>query len=669
MTEEISLSIEETNKLRVSIGLEPIPVPGNQSSEVIAHQETAQLVPKPTKAGEELSIEETNKLRLSLGLKPIPVDENLVASREENEVKNFQRHQSEIRDKERDDEIKQRIDTAKARNLTRKRLAAGKTLLSEVDKDGSTDDWLKKLGQPKGPAKRQKMQTDESIETNGLRVGHNSKELSTLKNNEILTLKDIDVLGEEGDELTNEALVRDARFKKELQDKVGAESVKNNGRTVRGFQMGEDNNDNDEDEDNMMITDATIKLSTKDHAGEENSTDMESSKGHVKISNLFSDVEASELQPASDYSKPKKPIKMKKLKKKTTQNSRNKTDDAKDEEEITSIKPVELEVLDPAELLADDSELNSVLSMKRNLKQKNRKHMTPEQIAQEVKLFRRWDEEKNRDDISFAAQKDNGGIVYNDTSDFLNSLSVNVLENTGDEKSNSNGVNEEPEIKSEPKIKQEDDENLLANNNPAEMEASDSSSVKKEDEAVNHEENTNSPSFNGGLASTLKFLQSRQILQKQTDDEYEKAKQQREALKQAELLKLKISIESRMLREYLEADKSYMNLPKEEREEIFESHLDQVLKEKNIISNITNSHRGARKPNKPSINENLATYNPDVKLSYRDESGTELNTKEAFKYLSHKFHGVGPGKGKIDKKLKKIQQQRDKNSSSHEGII
>lgn len=668
MTEEISLSIEETNKLRLSIGLAPIPVPENQSNEVIAHQETAQLVPKPTKAGDELSIEETNKLRLSLGLKPIPVGENFVASREENEVKNFERHQSEIRDKERDDEIKQRIDTAKARNLTRKRLATAKTLLSEDDKDGSTDDWLKKLGQPKGPVKRQKIQTDESIETNGLRVGHNSKELSTLKNNEILTLKDIDVLGEEGDELTNEALVRDARFKKELQDKIGAESVKNNGRNVRGFQMEEDNNENNEDDDNMIITDATIKLLSKDHAGKDKSTDMESSKGHVKISNLFSDIEASELQPASDYSKPKKPIKMKKLKKKTSQNSRNKTDDAKEEDEITSIKPVELEMLDPAELLADDAELASVLSMKRKLKQKNRKHMTPEQIAQEVKLFRRWDEENNLDDVSFAAQKDNGGIVFDDTSDFLNSLNVNVLENTGDVKSNSN-VKDEPEIKSEPNIKLEHDENLLANNTPAEMEASDSASVKKEDETVNHEENTNSPSFNGGLASTLKFLQSRQILQKQTDDEYEKAKQQREALKQAELLKLKISIESRMLREYLEADKSYMNLPREEREEIFESHLDQVLKEKNIVSNITNSHRSARKPNKPSINKNLDTYNPDVKLSYRDESGTELNTKEAFKYLSHKFHGVGPGKGKIDKKLKKIQQQRDKNSSSNEGII
>lgn len=666
MTEEISLSIEETNKLRLSIGLAPIPVPENQSNEVIAHQETPQLIPKPTKAGEELSIEETNKLRLSLGLKPIPVGENFVASREENEVKNFERHQSEIRDKERDDEIKQRIDTAKARNLTRKRLATAKTLLSEDDKDGSTEDWLNKLGQPKAPAKRQKIQTDESIETNGLRVGHNSKELSTLKNNEILTLKDIDVLGEEGDELTNEALVRDARFKKELQDKIGAESVKNNGRNARGFQMEEDNNENNEDDDNMMITDATIKLLSKDHAGKDKSTDMESSKGHVKISNLFSDIEASELQPASDYSKPKKPIKMKKLKKKTSQNSRNKTDDAKEEDEITSIKPVELEMLDPAELLADDAELNSVLTMKRKLKQKNRKHMTPEQIAQEVKLFRRWDEEKNLDDVSFA-QKGNGEIVFDDTSDFLNSLNVNVLENTGDVKSNSN-VKDEPEIKSEPKIKLEH-ENLLANNNPVEMEASDSASVKKEDEAVNHEENTNSPSFNGGLASTLKFLQSRQILQKQTDDEYEKAKQQREALKQAELLKLKISIESRMLREYLEADKSYMNLPREEREEIFESHLDQVLKEKNIVSNITNSHRGARKPNKPSINENLDTYNPDVKLSYRDESGTELNTKEAFKYLSHKFHGVGPGKGKIDKKLKKIQQQRDKNSSSNEGII
>ncbi|CUM49896.1 uncharacterized protein AC631_00834 [Debaryomyces fabryi] len=671
MTEEISLSIEETNKLRASIGLAPIPLPDDEKNDVRTQQERAKQAPKTAKAVEEISIEETNKLRLSLGLKPIPVDDNSVTSREENEVQNFQRHQSDIRGKERDDEIKQRIDDVKARNLTRKRLATGKTLL-EDDKTESTDDWLKKLGQPKVPVKKQKVQASESDELDGLRVGHNSKELSTLKNNEILTLKDTDILGEkEEDELTNESLVRDARFKKDLQDKLGAERVKNN---VRGFQMDEDYNENDEADDNLMITGATIKLTTKNQGGNE-PTEVESSKGHVKISNLFSDIEDSDLQPANDYLKPKKPMKMKKIKKKASQKSRNKTEiteDTKDEDEIIPIKSVELETLDPADLLAEDAELNSALSMKRTLKQKNRKHMTPEQIAEEVRLSKRWNEENDLDNFSVDAQKYQGGIVYDDTSDFLNSLSANVLEDKVIAKNNINNIKYEPDIKSELEIKLEEDDEVLSNNNTTKMEPLGAASVKNEDESVNHED-TSSPAFNGGLASTLKFLQSRQILQKQTDDEYEKSKQQREALKHAELLKLKISIESRMLREYLESDKSYMNLPKEEREEIFDSHLDQVLKEKNIISNTPNSRSNGtyRKTNQPQLSKVLDTsnYNPDVKLSYRDESGTELNTKEAFKYLSHKFHGVGPGKGKIDKKLKKMQQLRDKNSSNSEGII
>lgn len=674
MTEEISLSIEETNKLRASIGLAPIPLPHEQKNDVRAQQETVQQVPKTANAKEELSIEETNKLRLSLGLKPIPVDEDTVTSREDNEVRNFRRHQLDIRDKERDNEIKQRIDNAKARNLTRKRMATGKTLL-EDDETESTDDWLKKLGQAKVPVKRQKIQAGEISQPDGLRVGHNSKELSTLKDNEILTLKDTGILEEkEEDELTNESLIRDARFKKDLQDKRGAERVKKN---VKGFQMDEDLNEDDEADDNVMITGSTIKLSTKDQ-GQNNPMEIESSNGHVKISNLFSDIDDPELQPANDYSKPKKPMKMKKLKKKVSQKSRNKTEkteDTKDEDEITIIKPVELEDLDPADLLAEDAELNSALSMKRTLKQKKRKHMTPEQIAQEVRLSKRWDEENDLDNVSIVSQKYKGGIVYDDTNDFLNSLSANVLEDKTAANNKTKDIKSDPDIKSGPEIKREEDDDVLTNNNTTKIESLDRVAVKNEDDSISHEENASNPAFNGGLASTLKFLQSRQILQKQTDDEYEKSKQQREALKHAELLKLKISIESRMLREYLEADKSYMNLPKDEREEIFDSHLDQLLKDKNIIPNTTNSrssgiYRTANEP-EPQLNKVLDTtnYNPDVKLSYRDESGTELNTKEAFKYLSHKFHGVGPGKGKIDKKLKKMQQLRDKNSSNNEGII
>lgn len=56
------------------------------------------------------------------------------------------------------------------------------------------------------------------------------------------------------------------------------------------------------------------------------------------------------------------------------------------------------------------------------------------------------------------------------------------------------------------------------------------------------------------------------------------------------------------------------------------------------------------------------TFKPNVKLEYIDDNGRVLNAKEAFRYLSHKFHGKGPGKNKIEKRLKKMEQDGVRNS-------
>lgn len=45
---------------------------------------------------------------------------------------------------------------------------------------------------------------------------------------------------------------------------------------------------------------------------------------------------------------------------------------------------------------------------------------------------------------------------------------------------------------------------------------------------------------------------------------------------------------------------------------------------------------------------------PEIKLSYTDEYGNELTRKEAFRMLCHKFHGKGPGQNKREKRLRKI---------------
>ncbi|XP_049868009.1 U4/U6.U5 tri-snRNP-associated protein 1 isoform X2 [Pectinophora gossypiella] len=52
-----------------------------------------------------------------------------------------------------------------------------------------------------------------------------------------------------------------------------------------------------------------------------------------------------------------------------------------------------------------------------------------------------------------------------------------------------------------------------------------------------------------------------------------------------------------------------------------------------------------------------ASFRPNIKLEYVDDDGRPLCPKEAFRYLSHKFHGKGPGKNKQEKRIKKAVQE------------
>ena len=56
--------------------------------------------------------------------------------------------------------------------------------------------------------------------------------------------------------------------------------------------------------------------------------------------------------------------------------------------------------------------------------------------------------------------------------------------------------------------------------------------------------------------------------------------------------------------------------------------------------------------------EAFKDYKPDVNIVYHDEFGRELTPKEAWKALSHKFHGKGSGRMKTEKRLKKIEEER-----------
>ncbi|CDW54139.1 u4:u6.u5 tri snrnp associated protein 1 [Trichuris trichiura] len=57
-------------------------------------------------------------------------------------------------------------------------------------------------------------------------------------------------------------------------------------------------------------------------------------------------------------------------------------------------------------------------------------------------------------------------------------------------------------------------------------------------------------------------------------------------------------------------------------------------------------------------------YQPEVKLEYADESGRLMDAKDAFRYLSWKFHGKTPGKRKIEKRTKKAMENELMNQMS-----
>lgn len=62
------------------------------------------------------------------------------------------------------------------------------------------------------------------------------------------------------------------------------------------------------------------------------------------------------------------------------------------------------------------------------------------------------------------------------------------------------------------------------------------------------------------------------------------------------------------------------------------------------------------KPRNSNPNEIDSKQKSDIKLEYFDQFGNKLSTKEAYKELSRKFHGKGPGKGRLDKMKRKREE-------------
>lgn len=297
----------------------------------------------------------------------------------------------------------------------------------------------------------------------------------------------------------------------------------------------------------------------------------------------------------ADMEEDSQPVKIKKMKKKSLK-SRKKH--IVPDNEPVEIKPVVLEKFDDGD---DDAEVQLMMNNRRKAKLHQRKKLLAEELERELSQMELQDAHE-------ALHQPEGlstGLVFDDTADFLDSLN-----------------------QPEPTKK-------VGNN--AEKEEASTETIESNETSI-----TSGPRFNSGVGSTLNYLRQQAVVQTDQKSQSE-ARERREAAKKAELTKLAIEIESRSVREQLEEDSSYTTLPKEERETIFERYLDERLKEKGLLPSPT-----GRKPKYEKYNKD-SQYRPQVQLVYKDKDGRELLQKQAFKHLSHQFHGAKSGKPQVHK--------------------
>lgn len=658
MSEEISLSLEETNKLRIKAGLSPIPTTSSQLNEKVREVIS-------------LSIEETNKLRQKIGLPLLPTTTTTNISSDSTEYKNYEDYERERLQNLKNNQLIERINIAKF-NSNKRKFLTNETIIDNAE-DLDTDDWLNNLGESTESSKPHKKQKTTIVKSNQndtgpttTIIGHTTKELQSLGNNEILTLKDTDLINDDDEDgtgsiLMNQDLSNKAKLKRNLAERKEAENIKFNGRHYRRNNKEEEEEEEEEfndidgllTNDKVIMSGSTIDLSS--NTAKPPPPPKDKKKNMMAITNLFEDLDNVTLSNNNNI-KSNVPIKMKKIKKKKD-NNKKKSNKLKLLDD--SIKPVELlvesNIGDDDDIDDIENQLSNSISNLRTKKLQTRLEFTPEQLAEEISANKRWEFERKLEQENLKNNNNNNN-VYNDTIGFLNNLETNILSESGEVEVTANINEESADDDDKDDVKQQEVESKQTNPGVYSI----VEEKQKEDEA---------PKFSGGLAETLKFLKSRNILDPEsittTNEELRQQELAREeAIKKSELLKMKISIEERILKEELSKDKSYIRMPKIERSGYFEKLLDTRLKQKGIIID-NNTGTTTKKTNLGMVQNNLKIYNPKVELTYKDELGNVLNTKQAYKQLSHKYHGTGLDKNKKkQEQLKKKQQQRGSKSTN-----
>ncbi|KAI0200592.1 SART-1 protein [Astrocystis sublimbata] len=616
-------TIEETNRLRVSMGMKPLPVPGASGPQFREQS--------PAPDGEELA--------------------STLETREAAAYDNYKKIQdAELAKRRRE---KQAADIKKARDAAQRSKALQGKGLGDIDDDGELDakSWLASQNKRQKKIDKSRKADDETKAAKAAAAAaaqYTSKDLGGVKvrhemdafedgDEQILTLADRDVLADddEGDELENIQLLE----REKLGEKLNLKKKKPIYDPHEINETGDQNILSQYDEE---ISGKKVKRFTLD--GQGNSVQPTLSLGQHQAPQLqqISLDFLEELQPASDYLDVSE-VKVKKPKKKKSKSTRQRP---LDDDDINPTQPPEENSMDidsgagfvsrkrktEDSELVDDEDLQATLAAQRRNALKKRKRVRPEDLARQLR-----DEAQNEDNNDTRGDQE-GGLVIDEISEFVSGLTKEDIE----ERKARRAASPQRHVVTAMEDESDEDQPMRDDGDTVKALATEEASVQDEAAAIGvDEEKTIGAGV--GIGNVLQILRERRLVNDEgSGEKNDNFRRQQSFLAEKRRREEELEQTTRNQRERDRQGGRLDRMSVQERE--------QWARQQNNARDQQASRQMAELFNKG--------YKPSVDLKYVDDDGRLLGQKDAFKHLSHAFHGKGSGKGKTDKRLKKIEDEK-----------
>nr|POE66006.1 u4/u6.u5 tri-snrnp-associated protein snu66 [Quercus suber] len=620
-------SIEQMNKVRVSLGMAPLPVPGKTSEPQF-------------KQGAQDESDEDDKL-------------STLDKRQALAGSNWQKLEDEKRD--RIERQKRKEAAKKARDAAQRFAVLEGKGLGEADETDEVDTrtWLlqQKKRQKKIEKQRQKLEQElaereqqaeyTSKDLAGVKVGHEANQFDELTGEQILTLKDAEI-GEESedDELENAEL----KAKEKLEEKLALKIRKPDyDPTDMDEQRGLLSKYDDEINGKKQKVFKLDGKGTLDAETQERLLHAKTNSQHkgVKINlDMLKDDAA-----VSDYVDPstvkiKKPKKSKK-EKKTRQKAVDEDDIFPTVAPSTKMDTNDMDVDTVTMQRAngegkkrvydfdDDDDLQAKLAEQRRQALKKRKRLDGSEIVRQLRDEMPVDDE----------EVEEGGLVVDETSEFVANLKKPEASAAQSSKGDRLDTPDNKDVDGDTAMQSYADAEEAAER--AERREREESAPATEMTATGLEEESSMNSQ--GLGASLAMLRRRGLIDNPAAADLAQKERAR-----AEFLASKQGLlddYDRRAREQREYDRKSGKLDR-----MSNRDRDAYARQQNEQREAYIAKLLAEKFNRE--------YRPDIKLEYHDEFGRQMNQKEAFKHMSHMFHGKGSGKLKTEKRLKKIEDEK-----------